>query len=384
MIEKVKEFENEILKLNDLDLLEKLKHFFVKEKKIGDAILICLKEIKCRRLFNLLGYSSLFEMLVKYYSLSESGAVQRLNALKLIEAVPDAQDFLVNGIVSLNTLSEAQTHINKIEKTTGIKMSLIEKSQLVEEIKDKSVRETRNLLAEKNPELNLPEDKERKITNQLTLVQMKLDQETMELLNELKNLVSHQIVDGNWNELMKTMAQTTLLHLKKKKGLVVNNNVDSNLKTDVDKTDAETHEKTEFQKLKPDLTYLKNTSVETNEHKLVENKSNVKNNSLPNFETLNTTSQPTSKLLCETKRSRYIPRAIRRKAFERAGFQCQFIAVNGHRCQSRHQLEVNHIKAFSKGGTHDLDSLNILCKNHNLYYTKKTHGYFYNPAINKN
>lgn len=431
MNEKVREFENEIIHLNDQELLDKLKSFFIKEKKIGDAILICLKEIKSRRLYNLLGYSSLFEMLIKYYSLSESGAFQRLNALKLIESVPEAQKLLINGNLSLNTLSEVQTYINKCENTSGLKMSTCEKSQLIEEIKDKSVRETRTLLAEKNPDLSLPVDKEKQISAQYTLVQMKLDPETMDLVNELKNLLSHQIGDGNWNSLIKTMAQTTILQTKKKKGLIVTDKntiqnkskvVSTNINTVTTRgTSRKSKTKTskEISKSKSnsnkiniytsakDVAEIGSPNEGANLKMLTKNNFQQQNNINSESEienaitTMATSATPritssltelaiqncrtlTSEKHCAIKRSRYIPRMIRRKVFERAGFQCQYVSPNGHRCEARHQLEVNHIKAFSKGGTHEPDQLEILCKSIIYFISKKHMVIFINQILKNN
>ena len=94
------------------------------------------------------------------------------------------------------------------------------KKQLVDEIKNKSVKETREHFIDKNPSLNLPPDKEQKITSELTLVQMKLDSENIKLIEELKIELSHKIPNGNWNELIKFMLITTLEQIRKKKGIM--------------------------------------------------------------------------------------------------------------------------------------------------------------------
>ena len=57
-------------KLADKDLVEQLKRLLEREKKIGDAVLLNLQEIKTRRLYASMGYSSLFDMLVQYFGLS--------------------------------------------------------------------------------------------------------------------------------------------------------------------------------------------------------------------------------------------------------------------------------------------------------------------------
>jgi hypothetical protein len=232
-MDKIKEFENELALLNNQELVEKVELFVHKEKKIGDAILIGLKEIKSRRVYNWLGYSSMFDLLVKYYKLSEAGAYQRLNALKVIEAVPEAQNLLVSGDVTMGTLSEMQSFINKQEKATGETVNSDVKKQIVEEIKNKSVKETREYFVEKNPSLNLPPDKQQKITSDLTLVQMKLDSENMKLIEELKSELSHKIPDGNWNEVMKVMLTATLEQVRKKKGINIKADGNANKRVNI-------------------------------------------------------------------------------------------------------------------------------------------------------
>lgn len=329
---KTTEFELQLKQFTDDALVTKLEQLFIKEKKLGDAILLCLKEIKHRRIYNWLGFASMFEMLVTYFKLSESGAYQRLNALKVIEVVPAAQDFLITGAVSLGSLSEMQSFINKQEKLTGEKVSLGAKQEIVEEIKNKSVKETRELLLGKNPEVNLPPDKEKKITASLTLLQMKLDEENMKLIEELKNLLSHKIPDGNWNEVMKEILPAAIERIKKQKGLRVGAvKQQAEIRADVARQEK---------KLTPSMVsqYIK--------------------------------------------RSRHIPMAIRREVFRRANNQCQFVSAQGRRCECKSQLEVNHLIAFSKGGTHDLETLDLRCRSHNQYYCIETHGFIYNGNLN--
>ena len=68
LTEQLKNFELKIQSLKDQDLLQTLQKLLDREKRIGDAILLALKEIKARRLYAAMGYSSLFEMLIKHYN----------------------------------------------------------------------------------------------------------------------------------------------------------------------------------------------------------------------------------------------------------------------------------------------------------------------------
>jgi hypothetical protein len=67
-------------------------------------------------------------------------------------------------------------------------------------------------------------------------------------------------------------------------------------------------------------------------------------------------------------RSRYIKVNTRRTAWAKAQDQCEYCdPVTGRRCESRHALQIDHIHEFSRGGTHDVENLRILCRAHNLW-----------------
>ena len=44
------------------------------------------------------------------------------------------------------------------------------------------------------------------------------------------------------------------------------------------------------------------------------------------------------------KRSRYLPAADREEVLERAAYQCQYVAPDGHRCRERTGLQIDHIE----------------------------------------
>jgi hypothetical protein len=63
---------------------------------------------------------------------------------------------------------------------------------------------------------------------------------------------------------------------------------------------------------------------------------------------------------------RYVPRALQRAAFQRAGHACEERSGSGERCSSRYFLQVEHVVPFARGGTHELSNLQVLCRQHNL------------------
>jgi hypothetical protein len=65
--------------------------------------------------------------------------------------------------------------------------------------------------------------------------------------------------------------------------------------------------------------------------------------------------------------SRHVPSAVKREVAARDGFQCSFLAPDGHRCQERAFLELDHTTLFCRGGATDAASMRLLCAAHNRH-----------------
>ncbi len=65
--------------------------------------------------------------------------------------------------------------------------------------------------------------------------------------------------------------------------------------------------------------------------------------------------------------SRHIPSAVKREVAARDGHQCSFVAPDGHRCQERAFLELDHTTLFCRGGASDAASVRLLCAAHNRH-----------------
>ena len=69
---------------------------------------------------------------------------------------------------------------------------------------------------------------------------------------------------------------------------------------------------------------------------------------------------------CDTPR-RYISSFVRRVESEHSKGRCEFVNEFGIRCESRHQVQIDHIKPFSLGGSNELENLRSCCRSHNSY-----------------
>jgi hypothetical protein len=73
------------------------------------------------------------------------------------------------------------------------------------------------------------------------------------------------------------------------------------------------------------------------------------------------------------------PRAIsaetRRGVWKRDGGRCTFVSADGHRCESRWRLELDHVRSPHHGGTANADDLRLRCRTHNLLYAEQVFGH---------
>ena len=70
------------------------------------------------------------------------------------------------------------------------------------------------------------------------------------------------------------------------------------------------------------------------------------------------------------KRNRFIPADTKHALWISAGGRCQTPG-----CEFRHNLQIDHIKPFSYGGSHELDNLQLLCPNCHRSKTLREFGY---------
>lgn len=71
---------------------------------------------------------------------------------------------------------------------------------------------------------------------------------------------------------------------------------------------------------------------------------------------------------------RAVPAAVRRQVWSRDGGRCTFEAEDGRRCESRWQLELDHIVPAAFGGEATAENLRLRCRRHNLHHAEEVFG----------
>jgi hypothetical protein len=72
--------------------------------------------------------------------------------------------------------------------------------------------------------------------------------------------------------------------------------------------------------------------------------------------------------------SPYIPAAVRREVWKRDGGRCAFEGPDGSRCDSRWQLEFDHIVPPALGGASTAANIRLRCRGHNLLHAERVYG----------
>jgi 5-methylcytosine-specific restriction endonuclease McrA len=71
---------------------------------------------------------------------------------------------------------------------------------------------------------------------------------------------------------------------------------------------------------------------------------------------------------------RAIPAAVRRRVWERDRGRCTFVGDGGHRCESRHAIEFDHIQPIARGGESTPGNLRLRCRAHNHHEAERAYG----------
>jgi hypothetical protein len=293
-----------IKKLSDEELLSKIQNLVENERKLNIEILHHLAEVESRKLYLARGYSSLFEYSVKELSYSESAAYRRISAMRLLKDIPEVEQKIINGAINLSTAAQVQTFL-KAEKKQNISYDKSKKLDLLSSVEFKSSRVVERQLASLNPELRLLE-KVRPISENESELRLVIDDELKNKLQELKFFLSHIHPNMNYRGLIAYLAD---LGLKK-----------------------------------------------FSSRKFIDNSSSASQRpATPTPEVNNVV-------------SRFIPVVTRNKIWQRDKGCCSYIdPVTKRKCNSRYQIQIDHIIPFALGGKSLEGNLRLLCAAHNRY-----------------
>lgn len=347
-------------KLTDEQLHSKLVDAVKEEKRLLTLILHLLREIDARKVFSDFKCSSLFEYATKILHYSEAEAYVRINAMKLMREIPEIENSLQTGELSLTNIAQAQTYFKKedrqrlqtklqsppkifrpeglplqisVSENTHVdhtkcnsntftenrsnKMKLTEKIEIVNQLKNCSTRQAQRVLLKMSPDRRLYSESVKVLDPETVELKFPLSNENFEKLVNIKGLLVHEKGVMNYEELIAILCEKTLELLKNKdriSSVKMKNSVKMK-KSEGDKT-AEPESQRHFR------------SVQINKTVTPRMKLSIKN---------------------------------------RDQFQC----VN---CKSSFDLQIDHIHPKGLGGNNHPTNLQTLCRSCNLRRAVKSYG----------
>lgn len=289
------------IRIPDDELLRKTRELVEEERRIGVEVLHHLKEIELRKLYLERGYPS-------------GAAQRRIDAMRLLKELPEIEEKIKTGRLSLCTASRVQSFLRRQESRAGsarteealeLREALAKKSnrlELVELLEGKSTRDVERKLAEIAPGIATRESATYESADRLKLT-LSMSEELHRDLLKLKSLLSHRNPTMSWEGLLAELAKIAL-----------------------DRLDPE-------------------------------RKAKRKSAPLPTLETA---------AMKHKISSRFIPRAVKNAVFRRDDARCAFVdPATGRRCDSQYQLQFDHVIPYARGGGTTMENLRLLCAAHN-------------------
>jgi hypothetical protein len=309
---------NSLKQLTDSSLLDETQRRVVAERSATLAVLHCLREIEARQLYAKENCTSLFEFCMKRFGCTEAAALRRIDAMRLLNDVPELEKKVEAGELNLTQLAQVKGFLRIEKKDAGKTYTPAQTLALLDQLKGCSSRETERKLLSASPAFQARRETQERIkpvTDTLTEIRIAADPELVQLLEEARSLFAHGAdMHPSAASLFKKGLQVLVAQRKKQKGIPEQTNVTSPMAPEKQRVPEPT------------------------------------------------SAQPPSPPL-----SRYSPTPIRRDIFRRAQGRCEFIASHGLRCRSIHALEIHHRDPYALGGEHSLANLALYCRTHNAF-----------------
>jgi len=201
--------------LTDRALIEDTKVLVLKEREVLVKLLHHLKEIDARKLYSDLGYSSLFVYMTKGLRYSESAAGRRIQAARLLKSHPEIETKIENGSLNLTNLNQVAFAFKN--------ESIENQKDFLAKIEGMTSVETKKEIF-KEVGTHPPKKDSIKVNSSSTFeLKITIDEETNELIKELRGLSKNQ----DLNTLIKEALKNQIELKKKKKFALVSKKTES-------------------------------------------------------------------------------------------------------------------------------------------------------------
>jgi len=344
-------------RVTDQELIARLRHLVRANRTLSARLLVHLGEVDARGLYREHAYPSMFAYCVEELRMSEAEAYLRIQAARLGRQFPLILQLFANGSLHLTAI-----------KLLGPHLTAANHAQLLEQASGKNKREIELIVAAVAPRPDmpsrmrkLPEPSSARVTSAPPVTPgSHTCQATGAAQASTAALTSHAtepefalsaprpaasstpLRPGRY-KLELTAGQALHDKLEQLKNLLRHQVPDGDLATIVERAVDLLVDETLKQRFAQVRTPRKPRS----------NKLGVRRRKL---------------------KSRYIPRAVVREVHERDGEQCTFVSSDGKRCGERGYLELHHRNPFARSGEATAANLTMLCRCHNSLLAERDFG----------
>jgi len=383
--------------LKNQELIHKLHGLAKLEKKTTAEIVAVIAEVDRRKLFLDLGHTSLFSYLTVELGYTAASAQRRIDAARLLASVPEMKGELESGALNLIQISVVSQIIRQKKKESPkVSVGVSEKRELLEQVKGLDLAQTQRLVAQAlDLEVQVHERKRVQQDDSLRL-ELTLTKQQQEKLHLARELLSHIHPSLSWAELFAVLADELIKRRDPRR--------EPKRKSRRGSLRHELTGKNESAKLASTSRMEVTTSCEPENAALTTDDATNLQNGFKTEPAPDQTSAPKDRRLAPAthkaamaekdrtrlgvrtieraawfvkgkpicklstiNRRKAIPLSIKREAFQRDQ-SCRWIdPITKRKCESRFQLELDHIKSVWAGGQNHPDNLQLLCRVHNAW-----------------
>ncbi len=336
--------------VSDSDLLSHAKYLVREEARATQEVLRHLREIERRGIHLRSGFASLHEFAVTELGYSDGAAARRVSAMRLIQAVPEAETMLTRGSLTLETMSTLQRHFVKTKADQTLRREIVTGAQF------QSKRALEKSLGISQPQA------------------IYLETETLELLGKLKAELGTTSLD----QIIRSLATQALSRFEKKEKVKTEVNAKKAAKANresasLTKIQAQAETKNQVQ----EVTKTQKSAAPPAKQDATASSIKAHLATSPPELKPSTTSRPSTHHFAQDVNrptfTRFIPRAIKRHVIRRDGARCTYRdRASLRRCSETRFLQFDHIHPFALGGETRATNLRLLCANHNRARARKS------------
>jgi hypothetical protein len=199
----------DLRKISNQELLANTKTLVAREREVLIDILHHLREIERRRLFADLKQASLFDYCLNILKYSNAQADRRIKAMRAIKELPQIEEKISSGTLSLTNVAKAQEFFRQEAKNQALGSK--EKLAIFENLENKSTREAEKILFTQSS-LPAPEVKERirQVSEETTEIRFGADDEFLADMKALRGRLAHKNPNMNTFELLRAALKLAL------------------------------------------------------------------------------------------------------------------------------------------------------------------------------